>query len=97
VFVGVSRYDFLVTGSTTLKEKRRVVQSIVARMRSKFNASVAEVDYQDLQRRAAIAVSCVSSSTFHARKMLQEMERFVRSQFEIEVLSVDSEVMSPDA
>lgn len=97
MFVGVGRYDFLVTGSNTLKQKRRVVQSLVARMRSRFNASVAEVDYQQLQRRAAIGVGCVSSSHFHTRAMLQEMEKFVRSQYEIQVLSVDSEVMSPDA
>jgi|SRR5688572_20408232 uncharacterized protein YlxP (DUF503 family) len=97
MYVGVSTYEFLVTGSTSLKEKRRVVQHIMGKMRSKFNASIAEVDHQDLQRRCTVGVSCVSNSSFHARKMLHEMERFVRSQYEIEVLNVDSEVMTPDA
>ena len=97
MYVGISRFEFLVSGSTSLKEKRRVVQHIMGKMRSKFNASIAEVDHQDLQRRCTVGASCVSNSSFHARKMLHEMERFVRSQYEIEVLSVDSEVVTPDA
>lgn len=96
MFIGVSRFDFLISGSTTLKEKRRVVQSLISRIRTRFHVSVAEVDHQDLQRRAAIGVSCVSGSHFQVQNMLEEMERFVRGQFEIEVLSVDSEVMTPD-
>lgn len=97
MFVGMSRFDFLVTGATSLKEKRRVIQHITATMRSRFNVAVAEVDHQDLWQRAALGVSCVSNSSFHARKMLHELERFVRNQHAIEVLSVDKEVMNPDA
>lgn len=97
MFVGMGRFDFLVTGATSLKEKRRVIQHITATMRSRFNVAVAEVDHQDLWQRAALGVSCVSNSSFHARKMLHELERFVRNQHAIEVLSVDKEVMNPDA
>ncbi|MGQ0678752.1 MAG: DUF503 domain-containing protein [Actinomycetota bacterium] len=93
----MGRFDLLVSGSTTLKEKRRVVQSLLTRLRNKFNVAVAEVDHQDLQRRGAFGVACVSSSAFHAGKMLEEIERFVRAQYEVEVLSFDSEVMVPDA
>lgn len=95
--MGIARFDFLVTGSMSLKEKRRVVSHITGAMRSKFNVAVAEVDHQDLRRRAAIAVSCVSNSSFHTRKMLHEVERFVRNHYEIQVVDVDIEVMRPDA
>ena len=95
MFVGVARYDFLVPGSTSLKDKRQVVRHIVGGLRTKFNAGVAEVDHQDLRQRGAIAVSCVSESSFHAKKMLMEMERYVRNQYAIEVLGAQVEVMSP--
>ena len=75
MFVGIARYDFLVPGSTSLKDKRQVVRHIVGGLRTKFNAGVAEVDHQELRQRGAIAVSCVSESSFHAKKMLMEMER----------------------
>jgi uncharacterized protein YlxP (DUF503 family) len=97
VFVGVAQYDFLIPGSTSLKEKRRVVSHITGTMRSKFNVSIAEVDHQDLRQRGTIGVSCVSNSSFHVKKMLHEVERFVRNQYAIEVLDARFEVMTPDA
>jgi uncharacterized protein YlxP (DUF503 family) len=96
MFVGIARYDFLVPGSTSLKDKRQVVRHIVGGLRAKFNASIAEVDHQDLRQRGAIAVSCVSESSFHARKMLHEIERYVRNQYAIEVLGAQVEVVTPE-
>ncbi len=97
MFVGIARYDFLVPASRSLKDKRQVVRHIVGGLRSKFNVSIAEVDHQDLRQRGAIAASVVSESAFHAKKMLHEVERFVRSQYAIEVLDVHTEVVTPDA
>lgn len=97
MFVGIARFDFVVSGSTSLKEKRRVVRSLTANLRNKFNLAVAEVDYQDLRQRAALGVACVSNSAFQSKKMLHEIERFVRSQYEIEVVGADTEVITPDA
>ena len=94
MYVGFARYDFLVPASGSLKDKRQVMRHVVGTLRAKFNASIAEVDHQDLRQRGAIGVSCVSESSFHARKMLQEIERIVRSRYEIEVLSVDTDVMN---
>jgi len=39
----------------SLKDKRHVVQSLKDRLRHKFNVAVAEIDYQDLWQRAAVA------------------------------------------
>ena len=97
MFVGAGRFDFLIPGSTSLKEKRRVVQSMIGTLSSKFNVAVAEVEHQDLRRRGTLGVCCVSNTAFHAEKMLREVERFVRSRYEIELLDVDIEVMVPDA
>lgn len=97
MFVGVARYDFLIRGSTSLKDKRRVVKRILGTMQSRFNVAGAEVDHAELRQRATIGVSCVSNSSFHVKKMLQEVERFVRSQDAIEIVGVSMEVVTPDA
>jgi uncharacterized protein YlxP (DUF503 family) len=96
MFVGIARYDFLVPSSSSLKDKRKVVRALVGGLKSRFNVSVAEVDHQDLRQRGTIAVSCVSESSFHAKKMLTEVERFVRGQFSIEVLGTELEVVNPE-
>jgi uncharacterized protein YlxP (DUF503 family) len=96
MYIGVARYDFLVPGSTSLKDKRKAVKRLVGALQGKFNASIAEVDFSDLRQRGAVGVSCISNSSFHARKMLGEMERVVRSQAFIEVISSSLEVVTPD-
>jgi uncharacterized protein YlxP (DUF503 family) len=97
MYVGVARFDFLVPGSTSLKEKRRVVQSMIGTLNSKFNVAVAEVEHQDLRQRGTLGISCVSNSSFHAQKMLHEVERYLRGRYEVEIVDVDIEVMVPDA
>ncbi len=96
MFIGIARFDFLVPGSTSLKDKRQVVKHVIHSMRSKFNVSTAEVDYEELRQRGSIGVCCVSNSSFHARKMLHEVERFVRNQYMLEVIQVDTEVVNPE-
>ncbi|HWC97396.1 MAG TPA: DUF503 domain-containing protein [Candidatus Sulfopaludibacter sp.] len=60
--------------SHSLKDKRHVVQSLKDRLRGKFNVAVAEIDYQDLWQRAAIAAVTVSSDRTHAEKLLRSVE-----------------------
>lgn len=70
---------------------------MIGTLSAKFNVAVAEVEHQDLRQRGTLGISCVSNSSFHAQKMLREVERYVRNRYEIEVVNVDIEVMVPDA
>jgi uncharacterized protein YlxP (DUF503 family) len=72
--IGVLTLELRLESSHSLKEKRHVVQSLKDRLRHKFNVAVAEIDYQDLWQRAAIAAVTVSSDHDHAAKVLQSVE-----------------------
>lgn len=61
--------------SHSLKDKRHFVKSLKDRLRSKFNVSVAEIDYQDLWQRGLVAVVTVSPDKAHAEQVLQNVER----------------------
>lgn len=74
--VGVGYISVQLFESSSLKDKRRVVRSVIERARSRFNASVAEVDYLDSWQMAGIGFSCVSNSSAHADQMLAEILRF---------------------
>lgn len=75
MFIGVARFDIFIPASRSLKAKRQVVRSVVANVQNKFNVSIAEVDYQDLWQRSALGVCCVAESSWHCRKVLQEVEK----------------------
>lgn len=77
MFIGVARYDIFIPEARSLKDKRRVLRSITAKVQQKFQVSVAEVDYQDLWQRAGVGISCVSGTVDQCRKVLQEVEKTV--------------------
>jgi uncharacterized protein YlxP (DUF503 family) len=77
MFIGVGRFEIFIPASVSLKDKRHVLQGVLASVRAKFNVSIAEVEYQDLWQRSAFGVSCVSSSVGHCRKVLAEVERAI--------------------
>ncbi|MDP9066841.1 MAG: DUF503 domain-containing protein [Actinomycetota bacterium] len=77
MYVGVARFELFIPASSSLKDKRQVVRSVIAAVRNKFNVAVAEVDHQDLWQRCALGVSCVSESAGQCRKVLQEVEKVV--------------------
>jgi len=72
--VGVLTLELRLQNSHSLKDKRHIVQGLKDRLRHKFNVAVAEIDYQDLWQRAAIAAVTVSSDHTHAEKVLQSVE-----------------------
>lgn len=68
--VGTARLVLAIPSATSLKDKRSVVRRVVDRARARFNAAVAEVEDQDVHRRAVIGVAVVSSDARHATSML---------------------------
>ena len=52
--VGIGIVTFRLHDCRSLKGKRKVVKSIIAQVRNKFNASVAEVGMNDVHQRAEI-------------------------------------------
>ena len=61
MFVKLLTVDLFIPGCSSLKEKRYVLSSLKARLRSRFNVAVAEVDFQDKWQRASLAISFVGT------------------------------------
>jgi uncharacterized protein YlxP (DUF503 family) len=57
--------------------------------RQRFAVAAAEVGHHDRRQRATLAVAAVASSPSHVEDVLDEVERFVWSRPEVEVLSAD--------
>jgi hypothetical protein len=73
--VGVITLELRLDESHSLKDKRHFVKSLKDRLRTKFNVSVAEIDYQDLWQRGLVAVVTVSPDQAFAEQVLQNVER----------------------
>lgn len=91
--IGVLQLDFLIPGARSLKDKRRAIKSLRDRMRSKFNCSVAETEFQDMWNRARLTVCVVSGESQHANTQLNEIARFASQSRDAEMVDYSIEMM----
>ncbi len=87
VFCCALRVEILIPGCTNLKAKRAVIRPLMEGIRNRHHASVAEVGLQDTWGRSVFAVAVVSGAEHVAVEILDEVERFVWSWPEIEIVS----------
>ncbi len=66
-----------------------MLRPILERLRHRFGVSVAEVDYQDLWQRAGVGVAVVSGSGAVLTQLLDDVERYVWAQPDIEVIDAN--------
>jgi hypothetical protein len=59
--VGVALVCFRLYEIHSLKEKRRIVKSLVEKSRSRFNVAVAEVADQDVYQKASIGIAVIGN------------------------------------
>ncbi len=71
--VGIGLITFRLNDCHSLKEKRRVVKTIIARLRNHFNASVAEVDANDVHQRAVVGVALVGNDKAVVNSKIDKM------------------------
>ncbi len=94
MFIGTCLITLHIPAAGTLKEKRSVVKSIIARVRNEFNVSIAEVDLHDVYTQTALGVACVSTSQSYAHGQLERVVKFIEKirpdvplfDYEIEIL-----------
>ncbi len=96
MIVAVERFDLRIPGVHSLKQKRHVLKTLTAALRQTFAVSVAELEYQDLWQRAAIAVAVVGGEEYHLRRVLREIENRIDAWGEIEVIDRDLHLWSPE-
>lgn len=79
--------EILIYESNSLKEKRHVIKSIIERIKSKFNASVAEVGYNELWNRSIIGIAVVSNNRNLCDASISKIISFVDNDERVEILN----------
>ena len=86
-----ARLKFYIPHADSLKDKRQVCRSLISKAKQKFNASIAEVDTQDIIQTLTIGVAVVSGDGKHAKQMVDEVIRFLEDNTDAELVETDYE------
>lgn len=93
MYVGACQVRLRLPDSHSLKDKRQVVKSVLARVRAHFEVAAAEVADQDVWQIATLGLACVSNDPAHAEDILQHAARYIEeSRPDIEITDVQIEV-----
>jgi len=90
--VGLCEITLRLPGILSLKAKRSVLKSLIARLRQKFNVSVAEIDAHDKWQSSVIAVACVSTDSAQAHRLLEQVLHFTERDANVQVINVSSQI-----
>jgi uncharacterized protein YlxP (DUF503 family) len=78
--------------SQSLKGKRGIVKSILARSRNNFNVASAEVGMHEVHGTAQLAFVTVSESSVKARQVLEQLEEWlIEERPDVEIVDFDIE------
>jgi len=77
--VGVALVSFRLYEIRSLKDKRKIVKSLVERSRSRFNVAVAEVADQDVHQKASIGIAVIGNDGRVLNSLLDRIIDFMDS------------------
>ncbi len=91
--IGVLQFDLLVHGASSLKDKRRVVNSVKDRLHREHLVSVAEVGGHELLNAARLGLALVGSEGRHVGQVLDAITLKLRSLTDAELGDVHREII----
>ncbi len=92
--VGISTIVLRIPGNTSLKGKRKVVKSVIARLQNTFNASVAEIGANDSHQRAEIGLAFVGNDRRRINSKLDKALNFVEAMKMAEIIDSEMEIIN---
>jgi hypothetical protein len=93
MIVSMIQIIFEIPDVDSLKEKRRIIKSVMEKMRRRFNMTAAEVDLQDSLAFAQIGGALVSNSKTFGETVLRKAFEMIENETSVRIqdMSIHSE------
>ncbi len=87
----IAKIELSLTGVNSLKEKRRILKSLLAGLKNKFNISIAEIDDNDILRKATIGAAIVSNKSSFGNQVIAKKIDEIRKRPDIVLMDYQTE------
>lgn len=91
--LGTVIVELEITDARTLKEKRRVVRSLLDRLRDTFNVAAAELNHLDNPRLTTIGAATLANDGRFVHEVLSAVVAAVEDEVRVVVLDIRTEVL----
>lgn len=92
MIIGTLRVRLDLPGPQSLKDKRRIVQSLLRRLHNEFRVATAEVDDQNAPGQATLGIACVTNDGRHADRVLAQVVRYIEREREAVLADYEVEI-----
>lgn len=89
--VGVCQVTIRIYESNSLKDKRKVVKSIIGRIKSRFNVSIAQIDSNNNWKMANIGFATITNDSLLSNQILWRVIEFIDMDSRVEIIEKDIE------
>jgi uncharacterized protein len=79
MIVGISSFELHLPDSRSLKDKRRVIKSLIDRLHHRHRVSIAETGFHELHQRAEISLAAVTNGEGEMEKLMAEVRALVET------------------
>ena len=76
----------------SLKEKRMIVKSLIAKLQNRFHVSAAEIDEQDIHQSIVIGIAAIVPHNAMADSLMEEISLFVENNTDAEIVDEEWEI-----
>ncbi len=92
--VGIGIIRFRLHDCHSLKEKRKIIKAIVAKLRSNFNASVAETADNDAHQRAEVGFTLAGNDRILINSKIDKMFNLAEEMGLAEIIDTEMEIIN---
>jgi hypothetical protein len=92
--VGTLKIAFRLHDNRSLKGKRKVVKSIVGKVKSRFNVSISEVGSNDMWEKIELGVSAVGNDRRHIDSSLNHVLNYIDSLYLASIVDTRLEIFN---
>ncbi len=89
--IGVCKVKLYLPESRSLKDKRRVIKSIITRLRNRFNLAIAEIEAQDMHQSAVLGAVSVANEEKFVSQILAKSVRFIEENTSVVLLDYETD------
>ena len=92
--VGTLKIEFLLFDNRSLKGKRKVVRSMVDKVKARFNVSIAEVGANDKWQKIELGISAVGNDRRHIDSSLNHILDYLDALCLAQIVNTEMDIIS---